>query len=282
MRSVQDLLRLYADHGRVSRGTPRRAAFEASIERMDRLLGNFFEHRDRPVSAMGEDGFVSRYLTWRAGVSETTAIRELRVVQAALRWGAKAGLVPPMVLGLPSVPLKVRDRFLTRDEVQGLLAAPKPAHLDLFIRLALNTAGRAGALMELTWSRVDIPGRLVHLEDPSIRGKHKGRATVKISQEFSAFLSSVPHEGERVISGRNIRGISYDLGKLASSLGMVGVSPHVLRHTAATFMARSGVGIWEISKFLGHSSVLTTERIYAHHTPEFFERAVAAIGDLAR
>jgi integrase len=46
-----------------------------------------------------------------------------------------------------------------------------------------------------------------------------------------------------------------------------GISPHVLRHTAATHMARRGVSLWMIAKVLGNTTALV-ERVYAKWVPE--------------
>ena len=46
-----------------------------------------------------------------------------------------------------------------------------------------------------------------------------------------------------------------------------GISPHVLRHTAATHMARRGVPLWMIANVLGNTLAMT-ERVYAKWVPE--------------
>lgn len=51
------------------------------------------------------------------------------------------------------------------------------------------------------------------------------------------------------------------------------VTPHTLRHTKATWMARDGVPLWDIAGVLG-DSVRTIEKKYAHHSPEFLHNAV--------
>ncbi|MGO9481746.1 MAG: tyrosine-type recombinase/integrase [Candidatus Kryptoniota bacterium] len=43
---------------------------------------------------------------------------------------------------------------------------------------------------------------------------------------------------------------------------------HTLRHTFASHLAIKGVSLYFIQKMLGHQSIETTARIYAHLQPE--------------
>jgi hypothetical protein len=55
------------------------------------------------------------------------------------------------------------------------------------------------------------------------------------------------------------------------------VSPHTLRHTAATWLMQSGVDKWEAAGFLG-MSVEMLDRVYGHHHPAHLKTAARAIG----
>lgn len=50
--------------------------------------------------------------------------------------------------------------------------------------------------------------------------------------------------------------------------------PHELRHTCASLMIDSGVDILTVSRFLGHSDVTITDRIYIHVTVDDIRRAI--------
>jgi len=54
------------------------------------------------------------------------------------------------------------------------------------------------------------------------------------------------------------------------------VSPHTLRHTAATWLMQNGADPWQASGFLG-MSVKTLLETYGHHHPEFMREAAEAI-----
>jgi hypothetical protein len=55
------------------------------------------------------------------------------------------------------------------------------------------------------------------------------------------------------------------------------VTPHTLRHTAATWLMQAGVDKWEAAGFLG-MTVEMIDRVYGHHHPDHLRSAAHAIG----
>jgi integrase len=64
--------------------------------------------------------------------------------------------------------------------------------------------------------------------------------------------------------------------RAAAKAGLKDVSPHVLRHTAATHMARAGKPLWKIAKILGNT-IDVVERVYAKHCPDDLRDTVNSI-----
>jgi integrase len=62
--------------------------------------------------------------------------------------------------------------------------------------------------------------------------------------------------------------------KLAELWGKV--TPHTLRHTAATWLMQRGVPISQAAGYLGMSPMMI-ERTYGHHHPDYMRVAAAAI-----
>ena len=55
------------------------------------------------------------------------------------------------------------------------------------------------------------------------------------------------------------------------------ITPNVLRHTAATWMAKRGVPLKEIAEYLGHTTTRMVEKHYAQLHPDWRDRAKAAL-----
>jgi len=89
----------------------------------------------------------------KAGYSLGTIHKQLAILGAALHWHDPN---TPAVVELPRQP-PPRDRHLTRAEAERLLAACEGTlHLRVFVVLALTTAARHGAIVDLPWDRVSF------------------------------------------------------------------------------------------------------------------------------
>lgn len=207
--------------------------------------------------------------------------RELVVLRAMLNWCAdgkahKRLIEPVGPFGLPPAG-DPRDRWFTQAEIDRLLAASesKPRY-RLFMQLALETAGREGALLDLTWDRVDFETKVIHLHDPAKRKTKKRRASVPISAALMPVLrEAYAARKNNLVLGHKAR-VYLPLKRIARDARVHDASPNVFRHTAATRMARNGVPLWIIAKVLGNSLVLV-ERVYAKHCPDDLRAAVDII-----
>jgi integrase len=53
-------------------------------------------------------------------------------------------------------------------------------------------------------------------------------------------------------------------------------SPHVLRHTAATWLIMDGLPLREVARLLGNSEAMV-EEVYGKHSPDYLKRAVNSL-----
>lgn len=217
----------------------------------------------------------------KAGRKPGTVWTELNHMQIALNWGAAQRLIPfAVAVERPAKPAP-RDRRLTAAESQRLLDAATVPHIRTAIALMLNTGARAGAVLELTWDRVDMDRGMIAYTNPDETGKRKGRATVPMNRPLRAVLDEARRIAmtEFVVeyAGRQVTTIKRGFARVVADAGLEDVTPHVLRHTAASRMAEAGVPMGQIAAVLGHSDEHTTARIYARFSPGFLRSAVDAL-----
>jgi integrase len=210
------------------------------------------------------------------GAGAGTVHTELTFLRAALTWHRKD--MAGALIELPSKP-PPKSRHLTRPEYLRLLEAAKTPHVRLFIILALATAGRMTAILELTWDRVDFDRGVIALGEGELR--RKGRATVPMTDRArAALMEAAKARTSRYVieyGGEKVGKIRKAFAAAADAAGLAWVTPHVLRHTAAVWMAEAGTPMPEIAQYLGHSDERTTFRIYARYSPQHLRRAAGAL-----
>lgn len=211
----------------------------------------------------------------RQGRQDGTINKELRTLRAGLRW---ANPQTAAIVETPANP-PPRDRYLTRAEYARLLAGCASPHVRVFVAVALATAGRAAAILELTWTRVDFDRGLIRLWDGD--GGRKGRATVPMTEAVRAVLleakaaALTPYVVE--YAGGRVRSVKKAFERAAERAGLSDVTPHVLRHTAAVWLAEAGTPMAEIARYLGHADSRITERVYARYSPDYLRGAARAL-----
>ena len=217
------------------------------------LCGEYAEHR----RAMGR--------------SDGTILKEINVIRQGLNWSK----VTSARFEAPSAP-PPRDRYLTKEEARKLLAGCVQPHVRLFVRLALQTAGRRSAVLGLTWDRVDFEHERINLTVVGEKNR-KRRATVPLGEQLKAELLAAREAAQTpyVIeyAGERVMNIKKGFGAAAIRAGLDDLTPHDLRHTAAVWMAEDGVSFEEIAQYLGHSSSAVTFRVYARFSPTHLRKA---------
>lgn len=216
---------------------------------------------------------------YKKGRKPATVRKELEVVRAGLNFFKKGGQA---VFELPSQP-PPKDRFLDKAEARALLrAARRFSHVRAFIALSLATGARQSALLELTWDRVDLKRRTITLSLNDAKDEQrKRRATVPMTDRAYRYLRvlKAASQSEHVIEwgGHRVYSVKKGFAAAAKRAGLSGITPHVLRHTAASWMAEADVPMFDISRFLGHSDTRITERRYAKLSPSHLKRAAGAL-----
>lgn len=271
---MAEALNFYLEHKAPGTNDPARIAYA-----VDALLP-FWETR-----SLGEitARTCEQYARERARAPGTIR-RELATITAAQNFMvAENRLTRAVPVALPEKP-EPKDRWLTATEAARLLNAARHGgretrlYLPLFVLIALYTGARKEAVLSLKWPQVDLSTGRIRFALPGRRKTKKRRPTLPIPQRLMTFLrlawtrrssdiGPVVH-----LSGMPIARIDKGFRAAAARAGLEGVTPHTLRHTRGTWLAQSGVPLWDIAGWLGQDPE-TTARIYAHHSPDHMEKA---------
>jgi integrase len=176
------------------------------------------------------------------------------------------------------------------------------------IMLGLATGMRRGEIVALRWRDVDLEGGVLAVRgsvEESSAGVELGATKtdaavrrIRIPESIVAFLTD--HRAKqrqlyRAVSAYRDRGLVFPsedgspkrpstvttgFARLCRTLEIGDAHFHCLRHTFATEMLRAGVPVKVVSEMLGHASVATTLRIYAHVLADMQEAAAVQAGRL--
>ena len=103
------------------------------------------------------------------------------------------------------------------------------------------------------------------------RPTKKRKQTVRVPLPLLAHVRRWSNRGQRYVvewNGKPVSRIDKAHRAAVDDAGLgKDVTPHVWRHSVATWLMQAGVHLWEASGFLG-MSVETLQRVYGHHHPD--------------
>ena len=212
---------------------------------LDQLVAN-----DTPMLANRVHGITRKLFGWA-------------VEQEIIEVSPFAGLKPP-------AEEKSRDRILTDQELRAVWqAVGQMGVYGSFVRLLALTGQRRGEIAGLVWSEVDLDKRLISL--PRERVKNNRAHEIPLSPQVVDLIEALPRKSERYVfslrGGGPIGGFAKLKARLDMACGVRDWVLHDLRRTAASGLARLGVGLPVIEKVLNHvgGSFAGVVGIYQRH-----------------
>jgi integrase len=188
-----------------------------------------------------------------------------RMFNLAIRWGMRAD---NPAKGVEREPEEKRERYLSPAEIvrlaEALLSRPGPSANA--VRLLLLTGARRGEVLGAKWEQFDLEAGI--WTKPAAITKQAKLHRVPLSAPARQLLAEMAavESSPFLFPGANGEP-QRDLNKFWASIcrdaRLDGVRVHDLRHTYASVLASSGIGLHVIGGLLGHSQPQTTAR-YSH------------------
>lgn len=139
--------------------------------------------------------------------------------------------------------------------------SPDLSPRDRALFLLLFKAGlRRSEVSNLDWHDCDFIARTIKVRDT----KGRNERIVPMAIDIKETLETLPRPYKHVFhnkTGERLqdRSIYNALKTHCKALGLIGISPHILRHTFATTLLSRGSNLRHIQKLLGHASITTTQ-----------------------
>ena len=169
----------------------------------------------------------------------------------------------------------------THEEIAKMLVEC-PRGIRELAAVAVCTGLRLDELVHLRWADIDLDRRLIAVH----RGRHgttkSGKARyVPILDSLLPYLRQLAlnRAGATLVfpgragKPRSKPGVRVPFKQAVQRAGLPEqLRFHDLRHTFASHWVLDGGDIFRLSKILGHSSVVITQRVYAHLAPDAWEQ----------
>ncbi|HTD36089.1 MAG TPA: tyrosine-type recombinase/integrase [Candidatus Limnocylindrales bacterium] len=228
-------------------------------------------------------------LSERRHLAAATVKRRLACLRSLFAWLVRRDRLP--VSPFAKTELRIRlparlPRCLERAELTRLVRTRASNGLDtaLAIALLLATGMRIGELAALRLDDVDTPGGRLRIFGKGSRERTVFVTNSDLRRELQQYVirrhGTVNDRTRRLLIDERGRPLSAArvraaIVAAARNAGLTRrVTPHMLRHTAATMLLESGTDIRFVQRLLGHRSILTTQ-IYTHVSDRALRTALA-------
>ncbi len=274
---------------RVERGLARNTL--AAYQRDLRQYQDFLEGREPTEDLVGE--FIAALR--QQGLADSTINRKVAAIRGLHRFLAREGIRPVDPTAIIEGPRRP-DPFpkaLTVEEAIALMETPGSATAaarrdSAILEFLYGTGARVSETVGLDLGDLDLTDRVV-----LVTGKGNKQRLVPLgSKAVNALGAWLPDRlsmkrrdepGDPVflnLRGRRLsrQGVFNIVKKHADEAGIARakVSPHVLRHSAATHMVEAGADLRTVQEMLGHATISTTQvytRVSPAHVMEIYVQA---------
>lgn len=230
------------------------------------------------------------YLSRTLSLKKSTQNYYLIALRSLLQYFSERDIdsLPPNKIKLAREKEERQVRFLNLEQLERLFATPDTSTFHglrdrAILETFFSTGLRLAELIALNKEQIRFPENLADELEISIKGKGGRIRPVYFSQRtlewlkryleqrtddqdalFITYRSEEKKKDPRRISPRIIQEV---IKRYAVKAGLSPslITPHVMRHSFATYLLAQGVDLKTIQEFLGHKNIAATQ-IYAHVT----------------
>ena len=208
------------------------------------------------------------------GVASSTVRRELGVLQTAINYSIKRGVLSQQITVTLPDHGKPKERYLTRSELASLLWH-SPKHLRQFILISIYTGRRKRAVLDLKWKPsanagwVDLNRGMIHFLGTEEIETAKRKGSILVPPKLLVHLKGWHKPSQSSVityKDRSIKDVKKAFAIACDKAGIEGATPHTLKHTAVTLGFQSGLTMADATDYFATTQE-TLERVYKQHSP---------------
>jgi integrase/recombinase XerC len=246
---------------------------------------SLLDHAGRMGAATPDDIDLAVLRSWLArlrtnGAARTSLARRAAAARGFAAWAHRDGLIARDVGAQLASPKAHRDlpTVLRADQAADLMTTPdagdaRATRDRLILEMLYATGVRVSELCGLDVDDVDRSRHVVR-----VMGKGAKERSVPYGQPAERALDAwlrhgrpgmaTAHSGAALLLGTKggrlqTTAVRQVVAAYAQAAGLPHLSPHALRHSAATHMLEGGADLRAVQELLGHSSLSSTQ-IYTH------------------
>lgn len=263
------------------------------------LFENHLDHYFGDNTTITQDD-VNKYLYQKAseGLSKKSLESHIVALKSLLNWANRKGVfsTPKFKANYPSIakdPVEINPLTIDQAQIFAKYCEDNFTFLSFSLYIALFTGLRAGELCGLQWSDFDRERGILNvnkivnrIHNPDLLKEAGEKSTLinigppktpnsvreiplckQLLRYFKALSSIMPQKyyiATNNLSPTEPSALRKELIKILDATGIPAIKVHDLRHTFATRCIAAGIDVKTVSVLLGHSTVVTTLKLYMH------------------
>jgi integrase len=283
------------------------------------VIGPYFQKRRIYLQDITPEDLEQFYKEMLKTRNPNTVLRFHANIRKALQYAFKKGFVLTNVADRADKPKKKEyaHSYYNKEEVDALLEKAKGTPLEFPIFMAAYYGMRREEIVGLKWEAIDfqykkftikhtvtgavVNGKRVDVAMDTTKTKKSFRSLpfdkngtiekmllrMKVQQEKwkKIFGKSYNHDYDEYVYVREngdryrVDWVTTSFNKFLKKNGFRVIRFHDLRHSCATMLRHIGIRMEDIQKYLGHSTITTTEGIYAHFDDSQNKVSVDSLSD---
>ena len=284
-----------------------------------KIIGPYFDKKRIYLQDISPEDIETFYHEMLQTRNSNTVIRYHANIRKALQYAFKKGYILTNPADRVDRPKKstFNQSFYNREELEDLLNKVKGNPLEFPVTMAAYYGLRREEILGLKWDAIDFQYKQFTIKhtvtSTSVNGKRVEIAANTTKTKKSC--RTLPFDNNGIIESlllemkqkqeewKKLYGDSYNYDyegyvyvrpdgiryradfvtetfkRFLKSNELRVIRFHDLRHTCATMLRHTGVPMEDIQKYLGHSTITTTEGIYAHFDDSKHKKTVASLSN---